>query len=177
MPGEMPSVCDGPSRCRARTLGDLEIWSIGAAPSAWRSQPAQRLDAQHAIADRPAMDRDEAITRIRAGLRRRTGREWSVTGGRGTAYGWITITAPPRRRVDSSGNPLGAKNATGRVVDQDDAAYMSEVDRTDLAVALGLQHPSHTQGETVAASSGHRVEYIDRAEGRVPSTIGERYWD
>ncbi len=35
------------------------------------------------------MDRDEAIKRIRAALKRRSGKLWSVTGGRGTSWGWI----------------------------------------------------------------------------------------
>lgn len=46
-------------------------------------------------------DRDHTITTIRRTLRSRSGKSWSVTGGRGTAYGWITITAPPARRVNS----------------------------------------------------------------------------
>lgn len=69
-------------------------------------------------------DRDEAIARIRAGLKKRTGRPWSVTGGRGTAWGWIRIGSPPARRVcytcagpherhprdyrDSNGNTCGS---------------------------------------------------------------------
>lgn len=46
------------------------------------------------------IDRNEAIKRIRVALKKRTGRPWSVTGGRGTAWGWITVQAPPKRRVD-----------------------------------------------------------------------------
>jgi len=46
-----------------------------------------------------AMYRDEAIKRIRAALKRKTGKTWSVTGGRGTSSGWITVQAPPKRRV------------------------------------------------------------------------------
>lgn len=45
------------------------------------------------------MDRDTAIAEIRAALKRRSGKAWSVKGGRGTAYGWIEIDAPPRRRT------------------------------------------------------------------------------
>jgi hypothetical protein len=44
-------------------------------------------------------DRDAAIKRIKTALQRRSGKTWSVTGGRGTAWGWITIDAPPRRRT------------------------------------------------------------------------------
>ncbi len=45
------------------------------------------------------IDRDEAIARIRTALKRRSGKAWSVTGGRGTAWGWITVEAPPARRT------------------------------------------------------------------------------
>ena len=43
------------------------------------------------------MDRSEAIERIRKALKRRSGKTWSVTGGRGTAWGWIHVSAPPAR--------------------------------------------------------------------------------
>jgi hypothetical protein len=45
------------------------------------------------------MDRDVAIRLIRTALRKRSGKDWSVTGGKGTAWGWLTIDAPPRRRT------------------------------------------------------------------------------
>ena len=44
------------------------------------------------------MDRNETIKRIRTALRKRSGKAWSVKGGRGTAWGWIQIDAPPSRR-------------------------------------------------------------------------------
>lgn len=52
--------------------------------------------------------RDSAISTIRAALRRRSGKAWSVTGGRGTAWGWITIEAPPARRTWSHRLKAGA---------------------------------------------------------------------
>lgn len=45
-----------------------------------------------------SMDRDEAITKIRTALKARSNKRWSVRGGTGTAWGWITIIAPPSRR-------------------------------------------------------------------------------
>jgi hypothetical protein len=45
------------------------------------------------------MTRNEVIKVIKAALKRRSGKEWSVTGGKGTAYGWLTIDAPPKRRT------------------------------------------------------------------------------
>jgi hypothetical protein len=44
-------------------------------------------------------DRDATIKALRVALKAKTGRAWSVTGGRGTAWGWITITAPAARRT------------------------------------------------------------------------------
>ncbi len=102
-------------------------------------------------------DRDEAIRAIRAALKRRTGRPWSVTGGRGTAWGWITITAPPSRRVDGG--------------------YMTEADRRELGEALGLGAPAHGQGVSIPAGHDYRAECIDRAEGRSPAVVGSPYWD
>ena len=45
------------------------------------------------------LTRDQAIKRIRDALKLRSGKPWSVTGGTGTAWGWIRIDAPPARRT------------------------------------------------------------------------------
>jgi hypothetical protein len=45
------------------------------------------------------IDRNEAIKRIKTALQKRSGKQWSVTGGRGTAWGWVEIDAPPKRRT------------------------------------------------------------------------------
>lgn len=101
-------------------------------------------------------DRNETIIAIRSALRRRTGRTWSVTGGRGTSWGWITVTAPPARRT----------------VD----GYIKDEDRATLADALALD-AIHQQGVSIPAGHDYRTEYIDRAEGREPSRVGVPYWD
>jgi len=114
------------------------------------------------------MDRNEAITQIRAGLKRRSGKAWSVTGGRGTAWGWLTIDIPARRRtyawdgVTSAGKP-----------DQ----YASLAEREELTALLGLGQLVHPQGESVPASGTYWEEYVDRANGRTPSKVGTPYWD
>src|SRR3712207_4334014 len=41
--------------------------------------------------------RDAVCKRIKAALVKRSGKQWSVPGGRGTAYGWIRISAPKAR--------------------------------------------------------------------------------
>lgn len=103
-----------------------------------------------------AQDRNTAIAAIRFALQRRTGRAWSVTGGRGTAWGWITVSSPPARRLDYG--------------------CMTDEDATALAAALGLDRV-HQQGVSIPASYGHRAEYVARALGKTPTTYGQTYWD
>jgi len=102
------------------------------------------------------ISRDEAIQIIRKALKVRSGKAWSVKGGRGTSWGWIDISSPPARC-----NEFGS---------------MSEADRLELAQLLGLDVVHH-QGVQVAASLKHRNEYVARAEGRTPEVLGEQYWD
>lgn len=112
------------------------------------------------------MDRDETIQRIRKALRRRSGKTWSVTGGRGTAWGWITIDAPPaRRHFGFDGEDRG------------EPGVMGLANREELGKLLGLEGRVHQQGVNVPASTEYRQEYVDRAEGRVPSVEGTPYWD
>lgn len=87
------------------------------------------------------MTRDEAIQRLRAALKRRTGRPWSVSAGRGTSWGWITVQAPPRRRWNG---------------------HTSTEDCAELARVFGLDRPSHHQGESI--SPDRRDWYVGRAE-------------
>ena len=104
-----------------------------------------------------ATDRDETIAAIRAHLRRRSGRAWSVTGGRGTAWGWISIAAPPARRVNG---------------------YLSDADRAELSALLGVEIHRGDRSCEIAASSTYRREYLDRAAGILPPrVIAKPYWD
>lgn len=102
------------------------------------------------------LSRPETIKRIRAALKRRSGKAWSVRGGTGTGWGWIEISSPPARRVGWG--------------------YMTEEDCAELAQLLGIERISK-QGESVPASSDYRREYIDRAEGREIRARGVAYWD
>lgn len=103
-----------------------------------------------------ASERDETIQAIKAALRRRSGKAWSVRGGRGTVWGWITITSPPARR--------------GRW------GEMTPEDCAELAELLGLD-TVHPQGEMIPAQADYRDEYRDRAEGRTPARCGVAQWD
>ena len=96
------------------------------------------------------MDRDDTIREIRAALKRRSGKAWSVNGGRGTSYGWLTIAAPPARRTDFG--------------------YLSDADQRELADLLGVA--VHHQGVMVPSGNDYYREYIDRANGREPSVCG-----
>ena len=104
------------------------------------------------------LSRNAVTRRIKAALVKRSGVQWSVTGGTGTAYGWITITAPPSRR-------------------QNGGSCMTDADRQLLAELLGLPRPCHHQGEDIGGSNDYYREYIDRAEGRAPRKIAQPYWD
>lgn len=106
----------------------------------------------------PALERNATMKRIREALQERSGKAWSVTGGRGTAYGWIRIKSPPRRSVGDFG-------------------YMSQADREELQRLLGLKNAVHQQGVNIPSSSAYYAEYLDRAEGRPPTRIGTPYWD
>lgn len=72
-------------------------------------------------------ERSETCRVIRAALKRRSGKAWSVTGGRGTVWGWITITAPRSRQLHGT-------------------LSMTEDDRAELSRLLGK--PVHEQGES-----------------------------
>jgi hypothetical protein len=99
--------------------------------------------------------RDEAISLIRAGLKARSGKPWSVKGGRGTAWGWISVDAPPARQIDGE---------------------TTQAERVELATLMGLP-TVHCQGISIAASCAYYREYVDRAEGRTPQEIAQPYWD
>lgn len=107
-------------------------------------------------------DRDAVIAAIKALLQKRSGKAWSVTGGRGTAWGWITITAPPRRR---------------------DGVLMTVSDAAELHELLGMSYDPSPDADgrvasiSVPASAAFRREYLDRAAGRTPRALANPYWD
>lgn len=126
--------------------------------------------------------RDEVIKAIKAALERRSGKRWSVTGGRGTAYGWLRIDVPPKERTWHY-RDTGQEDSRGRPIyeDYDDPTkpygYMSPARRQELADLLGLENPVHCQGESIPASTAHYLEYLDRAETGRAEHRAEQYWD
>lgn len=130
----------------------------------------------------PTNDRDTTIRRIRTALQRRSGLQWSVTGGRGTAWGWITIDAPParrtwRHRLKPDASPAQLPQDYEEFDSGKPGGFTGPADRVRLAKLLGLEHSTHFQGANVPASSAHYREFIDRAEGRTPTAIAQPYWD
>lgn len=95
------------------------------------------------------MTRDEAVQRIRQALKRRSDRAWSVSGGRGTAYGWIQVQAPPRR--------------------QGEYGYTSPDDCATLAQLFGLDRPVHNQGLSIPPEQ--REWHVGRAEGTIAPDV------
>jgi len=86
--------------------------------------------------------RNDVIKVIRHHLKKRTGKAWSVSGGSGTAWGWITITAPPTRRIDHG--------------------YMTPDDTEELGLTLGTT-PAHRQGINVPSQTDYYRQFLCRA--------------
>ena len=100
--------------------------------------------------------RNEAIAQIKAAFKAR-GLRYSVTGGRGTARGWITIDLLPAvKRTTSEAESRSLYYKMGK--------------------DLGIKRTCYSS-ESIPASSDYYQEYIDRANGRPPSVIGQQYWD
>lgn len=115
-------------------------------------------------------ERAEAIATIKAALKKRSGKVWSVTGGKGTAWGWLTISAPPARCTWKYRLLPGHLNTCHEDWEAYDdgkpGGYISPAERKELADLLGLDRPIHDQGQLV--SSMNWENYIDRANGHMP---------
>ncbi len=126
-------------------------------------------------------DRNATIKAIKTALQRRSGKSWSVTGGRGTAYGWISINAPSKRCTagyELKPNSVDIPENYVRIDDKypEGNGYMTLADKEELKNLLGLDR-MHDQGESIAASHEYRREYLDRAQGKTPTVIAQPYWD
>ena len=104
------------------------------------------------------MDRNEAIKRIRTALKSRSCLKWSVTGGRGTAWGWITVTAP--------------KSTLGEY------GEMNEKQRDALGALMNRNgERAGRDGISIPASSEFYAYYANAAEGYFPHEMPKPYWD
>jgi len=118
------------------------------------------------------LDRNEAIKRIRAALKEKTGKPWSVRGGRGTGWGWITVSSPPRRRVCHDENPdydWRAYPSTSpcylerQPKEGEEGYYISDAEAQELANAFGMERPVHCQGLSI--SPDNRDWHVTMVEG------------
>jgi hypothetical protein len=103
-----------------------------------------------------AEDRNATIAEIKRALKTRSGQAWSVTGGRGTAYGWIHIDVRPAIRSNYD---------------------TARVGRDKLSTLLGLPYKQAYGGVSVPASRAHYREYLERAHGLPVTAVAEPYWD
>jgi hypothetical protein len=88
-------------------------------------------------------------------LRERSGKAWSVKGGRGTGSSWSTISAPPRRLSDVGG--------------------MSPEDQRELSDLLGASDLVHKQGQSM--SYGERWHFLKAARGDFQPTWETHYYN
>lgn len=108
-------------------------------------------------------DRDDTIKRIRDGLKRRSGHVWSVKGGRGTAWGWISVTTPPAQQLKHGrhGMSRGETIALRRLLGYAD----------DDATIVG------SGGWSIPGSSAYYRDAIKRAETGASDENPKPYWD
>lgn len=142
------------------------------------------------------MERNEAIAAIRTALKARSGKAWSVTGGRGTAWGWITISVPPSRLgcdrkheftapdYNDCGECGGNRFVNGYAdcpahvcTDRCHRSYITPEECRELGALLGMTDPVHFQGVSIPADNAYRNEYVARAAGLTPAVVGTPYWD
>lgn len=108
------------------------------APLAYTDAEARKL------AEECDRDLDVFVKTLRKLLRARTGRDWSVSRGRGTAYSWCHIKAPKARSIDDWGR-------------------LSVEDQIVLGSVLGTR--VHEQGESIRTEAGVRGWYLLKAIG------------
>ena len=125
------------------------------------------------------MERNEVINTIKSALQRRSGKTWSVTGGKGTSWGFLSISSPPARCTIRHRLKEGATNDWPESWEAYDSGQpggdLTPADCQELATLLGLYRPVHNQGLKVCSQDWQN--YIDRAEGRKPTRPDYEYPD
>lgn len=125
------------------------------------------------------MERAQVIATIKSALQKRSGKTWSVTGGKGTSWGFLTISAPPARCTWRHRLKKGANNDYPESWEGYDSIAgngdITPTERAELGQLLGLDRPVHSQGLKVCSQDWQN--YIDRAEGRKPTKPDYEYMD
>ena len=116
---------------------------------------ARQIKAYREQRQQDEWSRNSVIRRIKDALKQR-GFSYSVTGGRGTAWGWIHIDLLPS--VEKLLTPEKRR-----------LAYR------ELNDVFGYNRG--TDSISVPASTAHYREYLERAQGLTPTKIAEAYWD
>lgn len=108
--------------------------------------------------DWEAGDLTEYTKRLRQVLRMRTGRPWSVKVGTGTAYCWVKVEAPPKRRTVRGYAPTAEDQAL-------------------LEAATG--ESAHSQGFNIPPTRGYQAALLLHAATGDGSAIqrAEHGWD
>lgn len=132
--------------------------------------------------------RSEVTKAIKRNLKSLTGLTWSVTGGKGTGYSWLTIMSPKARRVAHIVNPAYDQNKMS--FEQEDVLpyievepseenggwYMSREDRLILVEAMGLSMNRVTmQGISISPDSWNF--YLYRSYHGAPEEVVEETVD
>ncbi|MEU1827450.1 hypothetical protein ABZ502_34190 [Streptomyces abikoensis] len=123
-------------------------------PQAWTERGISADPADSSASGAVRLDQAKDVQDgLRAGLRSNTGKHWSVTC---KPDGWLHITTALQRRTS------------------DREITMPE--RIELAKALKM--PVHTvsaHGVSIPPDNGWRAEFLDRAHGKNPRVLGERF--
>ena len=106
-------------------------------------EEAQRIKREDPLFPVLEEGRTAVGRKIRQLLKERSGKTWSCKGGRGTGWGWLTISAPPAR--------------------QSEYGTMSAEDQRELSDLLGTSSLVANQGESVR--SGDWWHYLKAARG------------
>jgi hypothetical protein len=126
--------------------------------------------------------RDAVIVAIRKALKVRSGKPWSVTGGRGTAWGWITVETPPARRTQRCRLKAGAVTNWPDDYEVYDSGEpgggMLVGDAAELAALLGIEaHQCRQHWSIPAQRDFQRVALCRAMHGHAGGFTAEANWD
>jgi hypothetical protein len=139
-----------PTAADARLESRIKSWFAELRDKAQRAADYRRRTAED------PMSRHNVIATIKKHLRAR-GYNYSVTGGRGTAWGWIHISLLPSDEKLLTPERL-------------------HEEQRRMAAALGLDGQCANE-IGVPASNDYYREYIERAQGLTPTKLATPYWD
>jgi hypothetical protein len=89
----------------------------------------------------------ETVERLRAALKRRSRRSWSVTQGKGTAGSWIRVDVSPKRRTWEEGIDMG-KPEHWRSMSPADRDELVALFQVDAVTGVGFRGISPTMTAT-----------------------------